>query len=139
MAVELIGEHWHLGGLGIQLHPIGKGLASTPCHMFLGKNLLDAPIFGEGGIWGVSSAHVAACKAAMNATGESSSTTGRTWDKMLALLSNGIGDCVEAKDGSDQLSGATLTLLIKEKELRELSWDLGAPWDGVEASPLPTG
>ena len=76
--------------------------------------------------------HVVACKVAMNATGESLSTTGRTWNKMLALSSDGIRDCVEAKDGSDQLSGATVSLSTKEKELREISWDLGVPWDGLE-------
>ena len=34
---------------------------------------------------------------------------------------------MEAKDGSDQLSGNTVSLSIKEKELGEFSWDPGSP------------
>ena len=59
-------------------------------------------------------------------------SSGGTWDATLALSSDGVKDISEAKDGSDQLSGTTISLLTKEKELGELSWDPGSPRDGAE-------
>jgi hypothetical protein len=59
-------------------------------------------------------------------------SSGGTWDATLALSSDGVKDISEAMDGTDQLSGTALSLLTKEKELRELSWDPGSPQDNAE-------